>query len=86
MRKKCDPSCRFFICLVNKLERGMCLLTNEPCVPAKCVYAQCSANRLLIDGSCGFSNRKKQWEDTPHSEDDLPLRVRKKLRRFKDLI
>lgn len=66
------------------MERGRawCNWTNEPCNPANCTYAMCRNRRLLPDGVCAYSI-KRRTKDEEQPEDLLKeeIKVRSKLLR-----
>lgn len=39
--------------------RKICNLTMDDCVPRSCAYTVCVANKLLPDGLCGRTLRRK---------------------------
>jgi len=58
-----------------------CKWTNEPCDPGNCSYAMCIARRLLPNGICGESLRRKTIEKEPEEERFQTIRVRGKVYR-----
>ncbi|OYT49001.1 hypothetical protein B6U79_02475 [Candidatus Bathyarchaeota archaeon ex4484_231] len=80
--KKCSPECRKFRCGRNSLQfRGKtawCRWTDEPCNPANCSYAMCVTRRLLPNGLCGETVKRKTTEKTIEEDFIRPIRVRGK--------
>jgi len=58
-----------------------CRWTNEPCDPGNCSYAMCITRRLLPNGICGESLRRKTIEKEPEEERFQTIRVRGKVYR-----
>lgn len=82
----CSPKCRDFRCGKRALrmqgERAWCNWTNEPCNPANCTYAMCIKRRLLSDGVCAYSiKRRTRDEEQPEDLLTKEIKVRSKLLR-----
>lgn len=64
--KRCSPRCDDFACAKRALrtDRGSnwCTWINEPCNPVTCTYALCMKKRLLPNGVCSISIRRKTTE------------------------
>lgn len=58
-----------------------CRWTDEPCDPRNCSYAMCVTRRLLPNGICGESLRRKTAERGPEDESIQIIRVRGKVYR-----
>jgi len=73
--KKCSPTCKKFRCgrnvLVYNKNIAWCRWTDEPCNIANCSYAMCATRRLLPEGICGETVKRKTVERNP--EDIGPL-------------
>ena len=80
--KKCFPNCQKFRCGKNSLQyRGKtvwCRWTDEPCNPANCSYPICTNRRLLPNGICGETVRRKTVEKMPEEDAVQTVRVRGK--------
>jgi len=67
--KHCSPNCGFFRCGKNALMfRGnnvWCRWTEESCEVANCSYATCIKRRLLPQGICGETVKRKTVETEP---------------------
>ena len=59
-----------------------CTWTSEPCNPANCNYAICMKRRILPNGVCAFSvKRKTREEEQPEDLLKDEIKVRGKLYR-----
>ncbi len=58
-----------------------CRLTEEPCNPINCNYAICIARRLLSQGICGETMKRRTIERSPEEEEIPAIRVRGKVLR-----
>lgn len=80
--KKCSPDCQRFRCGKNLLQfRGKavwCRWTDEPCNPANCNYPVCMTRRLLPNGLCGETIRRKTVEKMPEQDIVQTVKVRGK--------
>jgi len=57
-----------------------CTWTSEPCNPANCAYAICMKRRILPNGVCAFSvKRKTREEEQPEDLLKDEIKVRGKL-------
>jgi hypothetical protein len=63
--------------------RRICLLTSEPCTPASCSFAICTANKLLSNGRCGKDLRRVTRPLSIEAEQS-PVKIKVK-GRLKDL-
>ena len=83
--KYCSPDCSLFRCarkaLIRRGRRAWCAYTNDFCVGYKCNYAVCVRNRLLNNGVCGFSLRRRPEELIPPEQPELQVKVRSKVLR-----
>jgi hypothetical protein len=88
--KACSPTCQSFKCAKNALffrrDSVWCRETEEQCNVAKCTYSMCLKRRLLPEGICGETVKRKTVEkeidDDPLGE-SIHLRG-KALRKFGD--
>ncbi len=80
--KHCSPSCNLFKCGNNAITyRGKnvwCRWTEEECNVANCNYATCVKRRLLPDGVCGETVKRKTTERQMEEIIDPPIRLRGK--------
>ena len=78
--KSCSPSCSSFRCGKNvawfRRDGVWCKDGDEYCSVVKCTYAMCNKRRLLSQGVCGETVKRKTVERQPDDlfKDDLPLR------------
>jgi hypothetical protein len=84
--KHCFPKCKSFRCSKNAIElRGdivWCRWLDENCNAANCTFATCVKRKLLPNGICGETVKRKTTETLPE-EEVHPLRLRRKaLRRI----
>ncbi len=84
--KLCSPGCRDFRCGRRALRRRggvyWCTWTNEPCNPVNCTYALCMRRRLLPNGVCASSIRRRtREEEQPEDIGKEAIKVRGKLYR-----
>ncbi len=84
--KMCSPRCRDFKCVKNALSyrgsQAWCNWTNEPCDLKSCNYAACYKRRLLDNGICGLTIKRKTREDVEPEEFTVEeIRVRSKITR-----
>jgi hypothetical protein len=72
--KACSPTCPSFKCAHNALlfrrDQVACRETEEQCNVAKCTYSMCFKRRLLPEGICGETVKRKTVEK---EIDDDPL-------------
>jgi len=80
--KSCSPECRLFRCgrhaatyLGNKV---WCRWTEEECNVANCNYATCVKRRLLPNGVCGETVKRKTVETKPEEELTPAVKLRGK--------
>jgi len=85
--KFCSSNCRFFKCgkraLIYRGRIPWCSWTNEECTPRNCQYAVCVKRKLLPNGVCGDTIRRRTVERKPEEEVLPTIRVRGKF--FKKL-
>lgn len=86
--KKCSPTCRSFKCVKNaaSYQRHIvwCRMTEEKCKIENCTYAMCYKRRLLPNGVCGETVKRKTTERKPEDIPDRTVKLRgKALRRIK---
>lgn len=84
--KMCSPRCRDFKCVKNALSyrggQAWCNWTNELCDIKSCNYAACYKRRLLDNGVCGLTVKRKTREDVEPEEFTVEeIRVRPKITR-----
>ncbi|MBS7618728.1 hypothetical protein KEJ25_09080 [Candidatus Bathyarchaeota archaeon] len=81
--KYCSPDCSFFRCGKKSLKTGRgdawCTYTNDYCVGYKCNYASCIRNKLLNDGVCGLTIKRRAEDLEPPEELDIQVKIRSKL-------
>ncbi|MEM0049205.1 MAG: hypothetical protein QXW39_01540 [Candidatus Bathyarchaeia archaeon] len=81
--RKCYPKCNKFRCgkdfLVYRGKNPWCRLTDEPCNPTTCNYAICTIRRLLPQGVCGETVKRKTVEEGPEKMKTLTVKVRGKI-------
>jgi len=58
-----------------------CRWTSEPCDPRNCSYAMCITRRLLPNGICGESLKRRTTEKGPEDEPLQTIKVRGKVYR-----
>ena len=80
----CSSKCRDFRCGKRALRiqrgRAWCTWTNEPCNIANCTYALCMKRRLLPNGVCAFSiKRRTREEEQPEDLLKEEIKVKGKL-------
>jgi hypothetical protein len=80
--KYCYPSCKFFRCAKKSVaHRGnnvWCTWTEEECNISNCSYALCVKRRLLPNGVCGETVKRKTTDKKPE-EIGLPVKLRGKI-------
>ena len=80
--KHCFPSCEFFRCAKKSaVPRGnnvWCAWAEEECSIANCSYALCMKRRLLPNGICGETVKRKTTEKGVE-EIGLPVKLRGKI-------
>lgn len=64
--KACSPACQSFKCAKNSLffrrDSIWCRETEEQCNVAKCTYSMCLKRRMLPEGICGETIKRKTVE------------------------
>ncbi|MDW8048459.1 MAG: hypothetical protein RMJ07_02090 [Nitrososphaerota archaeon] len=80
--KKCFPKCPKFRCGKGTLQyrerESWCRWADEPCNPSRCNYATCNNRRLLPNGICGETIKRKTVETSPDEDVVQTIRVRGK--------
>lgn len=80
--KYCFPKCKLFRCGKNALMyRGKtvwCRWTEEECQVANCSFATCTKRRLLPNGVCGETLKRKTIEVEPEKAIIPTVKVRGK--------
>ncbi len=84
--KRCVPRCEFFRCgqraLTFQKTRAYCRWADDLCSGPDCNYASCGRGRLLANGTCGLSVKRKTRDETgPEVFETPPIKLRGKLRR-----
>lgn len=83
--KKCTSKCNKFKCgkgfLVLRGRSPWCRLTDEPCSPTNCNYAICINRRLLPQGICGETVKRRTVERGPEDIEIPAIKVRGKVLR-----
>ena len=92
--KSCIPYCEAFKCsqraFTNIGRRVYCRWADDDCVGPSCNYALCIRGRLLLNGICGLSVKRKTNEETVPLTIETPnkmnnIKLSKKLsRRIKE--
>lgn len=85
--KTCSPTCDFFRCTKNatfyRRDSIWCKWTEETCDVANCTYAMCVKRRLLPQGVCGETVKRKTVEKEPDDVIGPTVKLRgKALRRI----
>ena len=90
--KACSPSCSSFKCGKNaawfRRDGVWCKDGDEYCSVAKCTYAMCFKRRMLPEGICGETVKRKTVEREPDEvfpEDPKPANVHIKGKALKKL-
>lgn len=87
--KYCYTSCKSFRCGQHAINiqgpNSYCKWTGDKCIGSMCNYALCIDRKMLPNGVCGFSIRRKTEEKvlSKSEEDDkikIKVRALKKLR------
>ena len=88
--KACSPTCSSFKCTKNaaiyRRDSVWCREAEEPCNVAKCTYSMCFKRRMLPQGVCGETVRRKTIEkdlDVDFPDDSVKLKG-KALRKLGD--
>ncbi len=80
--KHCFPRCEFFRCAkkaaVHRGDKVWCTWTDEKCNISNCNYAICMKRRLLPNGICGETVKRKTAEKEPE-EIGPPVKLRGKI-------
>jgi hypothetical protein len=78
----CSPNCPKFRCGKNALQfRGRtawCRWSEEQCDPTNCNYPICLTRRLLSNGKCGETIKRKTVEKEPEEDTVQLVKVRGK--------
>lgn len=76
--RHCDPKCEFFRCgqraLIYQRGGAYCRWGDDVCSAATCNYATCLRARLLANGVCGLSVKRKTAEVEEPEEPKLVVR------------
>jgi len=79
----CSPKCKLFRCGKNAiLYRGnkvWCRWTEEECEVSNCSYATCVKRRLLTNGICGETVKRKTTEREPEEAVGPTVKLRGKV-------
>lgn len=86
-RKNCSPECKLFRCgkraIAYRRNSFLCKWTDEECDVVNCSYATCVKRRLLPNGICGETVRRKTVDKGPEEEIGPEVKLRgKALRRI----
>jgi hypothetical protein len=80
--KPCSPTCSAFKCAKNsafyRRDAVWCRWTEELCNVANCQYSMCMKRRLLPQGICGETVRRKTVDRNPEDFIDEPVRLKGK--------
>jgi len=80
--KNCSPRCEFFRCakkaVIQRGNKVWCTWTQEECNVSNCSYAMCAKRRLLPNGICGETVKRKTTEKGPE-EIGPPVKLRGKI-------
>lgn len=72
VRKMCSPGCNLFRCgkyaVVPRGSTFWCRWTEEDCNVANCTYVSCTKRRLLTNGICGETVKRKTVDIKPEEE------------------
>jgi hypothetical protein len=87
--KACSPTCSGFKCTKNSIfyhrEGAWCGMTEEVCDLTNCTYAMCMKRRMLPQGICGETVKRKTVEKDLEEADgvDVPVKLKgKAFRKF----
>lgn len=88
-KKFCSPECRFFRCekraTVYRRDSVWCKWIDDECNVVNCSYVTCGKRRLLPNGICGETVKRKTVDKQPEEELSPVLKLRgKTLRRIGD--
>jgi len=87
--KKCYPECDSFRCqqraLTFRKRRAYCRWADDFCEGPTCNFGSCSRGRMLADGTCGFSIKRRtkeaqQFDDIGKIEVPMTSKVLKKFK------
>lgn len=74
--RKCLPTCEFFRCgqraLYLHTGKAFCRWADDECAGATCSYVSCVRGRLLANGICGMSIKRKTVEERGPEEVEVP--------------
>ncbi len=80
--KYCSPRCNLFRCgkhaAIYRGKEVWCRLTDEKCNVANCNYATCIKRRLLPNGICGETVKRKTTDKRMEEIVGPPIRLRGK--------
>jgi len=85
----CSPECRFFRCekraTIYRRDSVWCNWIDDECNVVNCSYAMCGKRRLLPNGVCGETVKRKTVDKQPEEERTPAIKIRgKTLRRIGD--
>jgi len=76
----CNPKCEFFQCGQRanyfKGEKVFCRWADDECHATRCNYTSCIRGRLLANGVCGLTVRRKTTEKEALEEAPPTIRLR----------
>ena len=80
--KACSPMCPSFKCAKNsastRQDAAWCRETEEICNVANCTYAFCIKRRLLPQGVCGETVKRKTVDKPPEEDMGEAIKLRGK--------
>ncbi|MFQ6065333.1 MAG: hypothetical protein ACE5L6_07640 [Candidatus Bathyarchaeia archaeon] len=80
--KHCSPRCEFFRCakkaIIHQENKIWCTWAEEECDVSNCSYALCVKRRLLPNGICGETVKRKTAEKGPE-EIGPPVKLKGKI-------
>ncbi len=83
--KKCSPTCELFRCakhaVIVRGNKVWCRWTEEECQIPNCSYATCTKRRLLPNGVCGETVKRKTVETEPEEVSIPTVRLKGKVLR-----
>lgn len=87
--KACSPACQSFKCAKNSMlfrrDTIWCRETEEQCNVAKCTYSMCMKRRMLPEGICGETIKRKTVDKDVDDFPDESVRLKgKALRKLGD--
>jgi len=84
--KRCSPECDLFRCgqraLTFQGQRAYCRWADDTCTGGTCNYAVCVKSKLLSNGLCGLSIKRRTSEDSgPELLEEPQIKLKGKIRR-----